>query len=132
MKYKIEPKEWTSKDINPFENNGIYSTCYTGFYLDSIEDDQLINGTTNRGLFHVSVHKNVKDKFERLNDFIKYENIFNRTPIIGSNYIVDLSSLIESLDFDTFSMRETDPSVLVHSTNLNAWDSIKSDYYLKS
>lgn len=130
--YKIAPLDWTPEDQNPYEPDGVYGKDYSGFYLSSAKDDHVIIGTSETGLFHVSVHKEVSNIHERLIDFIRYENTFNRIPIIGSDYIFELDELINSIDIDTYAVRDTDPTVLVHSTSLEAWDSIQKDYYLKS
>ncbi len=133
-KYLIAPENWSIDDINPFNDSGLYYSDFSSIFFTDDDDDRYINGTSTSGLYNVVMHKNVDHMDQKVADFIHYENYFNRSVILASNYELNIERYIESIqdDGDLYKIRDSDPEYLVHSTNLIAWKSIQEDYFLKS
>jgi len=134
MKYEIAPEGWTSHDSNPFKADGKYDRKYSSLFLSGVQNAHIMNGTSRSGIFHVIFNTQVRDRNQRIIDFITYENGFGRTVIVGSDHIDDLAEFMASLEgeSDPCLPRANDPRILVHSTSREAWDSISSDGMMKS
>ena len=95
--------------------------AYTGF-----------TGTID-GIFSVKVSKTLNPHWrDSLADFINYEQL-NETTILLD---IDEKDYLDALNHDVKNvgteLRDYEPEILIHSTPLSSWESIKKSGYLKS
>ncbi len=137
MRYEVAPERWTYGDPNPFTSDGAYGTEWTCFCVSPDQECELWTGrgTDPDGLFLVSIRPDVEDLDNRLADFLRYENRQGRRVIVSFPEREDADAIISRALAATPPenvVRSTDPKIVVHTTTLDAWESIRRDGMLKS
>jgi hypothetical protein len=135
LKYVIAPPGWSPQDKNPFSKDGRYGPEWSAFCLLERDDDQFFTGKSGDGPFSARFGRKVPSLEARLADFLRYENRHGRMVILAAPVEIDLENLVrEALANtpETTHIRPNDPSVLVHSTTLEAWERIQEDRELKA
>ena len=95
--------------------------AYTGF-----------TGTID-GIFTIKLSKTLNPHWQNnLADFIQYEQLNATAIILDINEKDYLDALNHNLEFDTTELRDYEPEILIHSTPLSSWKSIKESGILKS
>lgn len=132
--YLIAPAGWTPDDGNPFSVDGKYVPGCSCIVLRD-GDEREWYGTGGSGLFAYYVGAGLPDIRERLADFVRYENVHGRTPIVSlperfgdGRFIVDALSKVSAANL----VRESDRRWVVHSTTESAWRLIQNDGALKA
>jgi len=123
MKYIIASSDFNPNSINPYEENGLY-TSYSCFSTNGNTKYDLITKRTNSGCWLVKYNKN--NYQDHIYDFIKYENINGRIVIIQTEYIDEVTTIIDK------NITSIIPGILVHSTSLEASSEISKEMKIKA
>jgi len=109
MKYIIASSDFNPNSINTYEKNGLY-TSYSCFSTNGNTKYDLITKRTNSGCWLVKYNKN--NYQNHIYDFIKYENTNGRIVIIQTEFIDEVTTILDNRNISII------PRVLVHSTSL--------------
>ena len=135
MKYVKAPSGWSHADKNPFNPDGAYGPHWSCFCLHDSETDQFFTGAAGNGLFSARFGRRVDHLENRLIDFLRYENSHGRTVILSFPEDVDIDGFVAralSRTPDANTVRSNDPLVVVHSTTMDAWESISAEGRLRA
>jgi hypothetical protein len=135
LPYHIAPPGWTYAASNPFTTDGSYGAAWSAFCILDSQDDQYVTGQSGQGPFAARFGSNVPRLERRLADFLRYEQAQERQVILDFPPDIDPAVYVAQAIASTPApneIRPEDPPVLVHSTSLAAWQSIRADGALKS
>lgn len=121
--------------INPFDNNNAYKRNWIMFKLiDEHQDFISYTGKNKSNLFHAILTKKCEGWKYRIMDFISYEIEHNMNIIISADQddLNEAKRIYHDHSFQDEKLRYYEPKVLIHSTPLNSWESIKESNCLKS
>jgi hypothetical protein len=133
--YRKAPLGWSYIDPNPFTPDGSYELGWSSFCILDRDDDQFMTGRVDTGPFSARFGRRVKHLEVRLIDFLRYENGQGRTVILSFPEDMDIDQYIEEAQSKVLGLnvvRPDDPKIVVHSTTLEAWKTIRTDGQLKS
>lgn len=123
---------FAESETNPITNKR-YDNSWIVFCLTSSEKYEMICGR-GKGAYTVKVSKGYKDWKMSVIDFLEFHTAYNKNIILS----ISKSDLKEAKEYylghhyNERDLRKNEPSVLIHSTTLENWESIKEDGYLKS
>lgn len=132
--YYKAPADWTADSPNPFTQNGSYDG-WSCFQVENDLDTKFMHGKGEKGLFHMRFGPNVDRMEARLADFLRYEFQYGRRVILAFPDGVDIDQLVKRVMAEHsqggfFTHEEL--RWLVHSTDLAAWEKIRSCGELRS
>ncbi len=135
IKYLKAPPDWSPEEGNPFTQDESYGPEWTCLRISA--EDKLLNfcGGGTSSLYTIGIGCEVANLESRLADFLHYENRCGRNVILSFPANMDIDAFVDEALANTPAqdvIRESDPKWVVHSTNLEAWDSIQRDGGLKS
>jgi hypothetical protein len=133
--YVMAPPGWTHEDPNPFSEDGSYGPQWSAFCVLDTAGPGFTTGKSGAGPFSARFGQNVPNLVNRLGDFIFYENLQGRTPIISFPPGFDGQAWIAralAAAAHPSRVRPSDPAVIVHATTPAAWKSIQADGELKA
>jgi len=121
-------------DKNPFDDNKPYDSNWIMFKL---VDDPNIYRSTGKGknkLFQEIISKKCEGWQYRIMDFINYERVQDRNIIISVDEydLNEAKRIYKGHNYTDKKLRYYEPKVLIHSTPLNCWESVKSSNCLKA
>lgn len=99
------------------------------------DDDIIVNGTGDTGLYCFLAGRKVQNLETRLADFLRYENAHGRKVILSFPPDFAADELVRrTLEYvpDVTRIRPDDPRWLVHSTSVPAWERIRACGELRS
>ncbi|MCE5324162.1 hypothetical protein LLG46_12725 [bacterium] len=134
LTYYIAPPGWTADSPNPFSQDGSYEG-WSCFQIENDLDQKFVHGKAKSGLFHMRFGPNVDKIEERLADFLRYEPQHGRQVIMACPDDIDVDALVERVLMQHSEGSYLTPEEsrwLVHSTDLQAWESIKKCGELRS
>ena len=134
LNYVLAPPEWRYDMPNPF-SGAAFDRDWSGLFFLDRDDAQFINGTGPNGLYCVRLGRRTPHLEYRVADFLRYESAQGRQTVVGSEYAFDIPGFIQQCLLHTptpSTIRDTDPRYIVHSTSLQAWQSIRTDLTLRS
>jgi hypothetical protein len=130
MKYHIAPNDWLPTDINPFSTDGTYGSEWCCFCMDGNNPTIDFCGAGENSLYTFRLGHESPTLKTRLADFMRYNKAHHRSIILSFPDDIDADAFIAEALHATPEqnvIREEDPKWIVHSTNLEAWESIKAD-----
>jgi hypothetical protein len=133
--YHPAPPTWTYTDPNPFTPDGSYGSAWSAFCILDTQDDQFATGQSGQGPFSARFGRKVPHLERRLADFLRYEYVYDRQVILDFPPDIDIDARVVQAFASTpppSTVRPEDPPILVHSTNLAAWQGIQADGALKA
>lgn len=134
----IAPSGWDPEDNNPFSENGEYGPHWSCFCLDDHHEQMNFSSKNKNDLYVFRLGRKTCRLQTCLADFLRYEKKQNRNVILSfpENFKVnEIRNFVNTALSETppqETIRADDPKWVVHSTNLEAWNSIQSDNALKS
>ena len=134
LNYILAPPGWHYSKPNPFSGMS-FSQDWSGLFFLNRDDAQFFNGTGSNGLYCVRFGRRTPYLENRVADFLRYECAHARKTIVGPDYPFDIPVFLQRCLAHTpesSMIRETDPRYVVHSTSLQAWQSIQTDLTLRS
>lgn len=120
--------------LNPFDNNKPYNNNWIMLKLVKDADFFIFTGNKRTNLFRVIISKQCEGWQYRIMDFIEYEMTHNKNIIISVNVddLNEAKTMYKGHNFKDKKLRYYEPKVLVHSTPLYCYESIKISNCLKS
>jgi hypothetical protein len=109
--------------------------AWSAFCLLDSDDEGFITGTGANGLFCARFGRRVEGLSNRLADLLRYERAHGRTVIVPLPADVDAAGYVAHALRCTPAariVRRADSPVVVHSTTLEAWESIRADGELRA
>ena len=136
IKYLEAPADWLPEEDNPFTQDGRYGPEWICFYIHRKGDNPAdFCGSGKNSLYTCRIDYSSANSMRRLADFLRYENRHGRNVILSFPDEMDVDTIVNEALIRTPTqdvVREEDPKWVVHSTNLEAWDSIQYDDRLKA
>ena len=136
IKYLKAPSDWSPERSNPFTQDGRYGPEWICFYIHRKGDNPAdFCGSGKNSLYTCRTDYRATNSERRLADFLRYENKHGRNVILSFPDEMDVDTIVDRALTKTPTqnvIREDDPRWVVHSTNLEAWDSIQHDGGLRS
>lgn len=131
MIYKVEG--FCAEEINPITNEE-YNNSWICYCLTSSKDYQMMNGGGLKSIYTLSVSKRYPNWKMSLMDFIEFQTRHNKNIIlsVSDDDFAEAKLFYGNHHFNDAFLRDYEPKVMVHSTMLNCWQSIKIDNCLKS
>ncbi len=99
------------------------------------ESFRTFSGKDEYGNYHIKINKDKLDHWQyAVCDFILYNETLKKVPIIIASIDVLNQALVKKDECQATKalIRQYEPQVLVHSTTLSNWESIRNDGYLYS
>lgn len=122
-------------EINPFDNNNPYNNNWVIFKLiDEHPNFIMYTGKWEKNIFHAILTKKCVGWEYRIMYFINYEIEYNKNIIISvtQNDLNSAKRIYDNGNSNKGKLRYYEPKVLIHSTSLDCWESIKQSNCLKS
>ena len=135
MTYFKAPPDWDEKQPNPFTPDGSYGPEWSCFRMLDADDDIILNGTGDNGLYRFLAGRKVENLETKLADFLRYENAHGRKVIVSFPPDIAADELVNralASVSNTSTIRPDDPRWIVHSTSLEAWERIRTCGELRS
>lgn len=132
--YHLAPQGWTPERRNPFTENGSYGDAWSCLVVRD-DDRRTWYGAVRGGPFTFHIWSDLPDVRQRVADFVRYENVNGRTPIIAVPLRLGGSEFIDAALFDvpeSGRVRESDPIWIVNSTTEQSWRLIEAEGNLRS
>ena len=133
--YFAVPVGWCPETANPFTDDGRYEEQWSCFCLIEGERGLDFRGRGENGLYTFQFGQDAPRLEPRLADFLRYETSHGRNVILAFPEVFGLKTLVESVLAETPGddiVRSGDPRWVVHSTNADAWASIRADGELRA
>lgn len=124
----------SENSINPITGNE-YDNSWIIFMLTDSLDYRQMSGSNNACAYTIKVsRKQYKNWKMAVGDFIGYceANKKNAILVMSEENLKSARDHYEGHRYNEPLLRDSEPSVLVHSTPMNSWKQIKSDGMLKS
>ena len=128
--------------INELKENGInpitgekYDDTWVIMALTDSSEYQMMCGSSNGCAYAVKISRNLcKDWKWKIGDFIGFniENGKNIILVMSEEDYLDALTDYNGHRFNEEKLRETEPSILIHSTSMESWIKIQRDGALKS
>lgn len=132
MIYKVS-EEFIDKDINPFTNKE-YDSSWIAYCLTDSEEYEVMVGGGLKSIYTLKVSKKHSKWKMSLMDFIEFQTRHNKNIIlsVSDDDLYEAKIAYNHHYFNEPYLRDYEPQVMVHSTSIDCWQSIKKDNCLKS
>lgn len=131
MVYRVD--NFIESKINPITKNEYDTSWIVCMLTDSIEY-QLFVGSENGCAYTIKISRSECENWMIVvGDFISYNEASNKNLILvmSKDDLVAVQNYYKGHSCNDAYLRENEPTVLVHSTQMNSWEQIKKDGMLK-
>lgn len=132
MIYKVA-EGFLGTEINPITNKK-YDSSWIAYCLTNSDEYEIMTGGGVKSVYTLFVSKQYPNWKMSLMDFIEFQEKQNKNIILSaSDSDIEEAKLdYHNHHFNDGFLRDYEPKVMVHSTTINCWESIKNDNCLKS